>query len=138
MGLETTCEYINCEDNTAHRIDACTFLHARCSQRKLKGVSHLGILQSATKFSTGTRALHYPHGLLSQCGYGNPLRGFKPCRHQGRRGAPSSENEDMVEEPAAPVEVPVPPHVPARDPQPSQLVHTRTGRVSRPPARLDL
>jgi hypothetical protein len=37
MGLETTCEYTNCEDNKAHRIDACTFLHARCSQCQLRG-----------------------------------------------------------------------------------------------------
>jgi hypothetical protein len=37
MGLETMCEYTNCEDNTAHRIDACTFLHARYSQCKLRG-----------------------------------------------------------------------------------------------------
>jgi hypothetical protein len=120
MGLETTCEYTNCEDNAAHRIDACTFLHARCSQRKLRGhystqcaaatpefwrarfeqfalkgkftaqrgvVSHLGILQPSARFSPGTRVLRYPHGLLSQCGYGNPLRCFNPCRHQGRRGA---------------------------------------------------
>jgi hypothetical protein len=37
MGLETTCEYTNCEDNKAHRIDARTFLHARGSQCKLRG-----------------------------------------------------------------------------------------------------
>jgi hypothetical protein len=40
--------------------------------------------------------------------------------------------------PPAPAEVPVLPHVPARDPEPPQLVHTRAGRVSRPPERLNL
>jgi cleavage and polyadenylation specificity factor subunit 1 len=51
---------------------------------------------------------------------------------------PQDDLAPEAEEPAAPAEVPVLPHVPAREPQPPQLVHTRAGRVSRPPERLNL
>jgi hypothetical protein len=93
---------------------------------------------------TSLRDTPLPAGdLRGQGWFGGPVSGIQGVWHNFRirktsKFEPQDDPAPRVEGPAAPVEGPVPPHVPARAPQPPQLVHTRTGRVSRPPARRNL